>query len=561
MLFLQKNMQTSMLLLIALSLTSHIKLAAQSIPSTADVSRIETFEPATDVAWQSPKTNIPTLDPKLAIPEDADSIRFQLEAVLVAGVSAFTEKELRDIWTPYLGEETSLRTIWSMAQTITERYHAKGFFLSRAVVPAQTIENGTVKIEVTEGYIDKVLFTEDRRYLAPLQRWANRITADRPITADALESLVLSMNDLPGIQYRTLLEKSEDGKPGSVQLLLKPEDEPSRLYWNFDNYGSEFLGPYRMSVLFEKSWLPYHKTVFSSTVSMPIEELRQFSVSHTTALTPYLALAVSGSHTVSRPGGALEPFDIKTQSNSLQAGIDYQPIRQRNTNLTLSAHLTGKNTSGNAFENPLTRDRIRAIRLKLDYSRFDDWQGYNSVRLQLRQGLSFMGGSKPGDENLSRDEAEPDFTALRFNYARYHMLSAHWIAIGKLSGQYSPAPLYSAEEFGVGGSQYGRAYDSSELLGDNGFAGSLEIRYQHLGPWLTITCTPYVFYELGKVWDVDSQGTAESAASAGYGFKLKHRDNISADMGIAWPLTRPVEEPLYGGNKDPRFLLQATWEF
>ena len=46
-----------------------------------------------------------------------------------------------------------------------------------------------------------------------------------------------------------------------------------------------------------------------------------------------------------------------------------------------------------------------------------------------------------------------------------------------LSGQWASGPLYSSEEFGYGGKNFGRAYDQSELTGDHGVAASVEVDY------------------------------------------------------------------------------------
>jgi hemolysin activation/secretion protein len=45
-----------------------------------------------------------------------------------------------------------------------------------------------------------------------------------------------------------------------------------------------------------------------------------------------------------------------------------------------------------------------------------------------------------------------------------------------LKGQLNSSGLLSAEEFRAGGGNYGRAYDPSEISGDYGAAGYLELQ-------------------------------------------------------------------------------------
>ncbi len=55
---------------------------------------------------------------------------------------------------------------------------------------------------------------------------------------------------------------------------------------------------------------------------------------------------------------------------------------------------------------------------------------------------------------------------------------------GKLQGQLSDGPLVSSEEFSVGGADTVRGYLESEVVADNGIAGTLEVRSPDLGKLL-----------------------------------------------------------------------------
>jgi hemolysin activation/secretion protein len=83
-----------------------------------------------------------------------------------------------------------------------------------------------------------------------------------------------------------------------------------------------------------------------------------------------------------------------------------------------------------------------------------------------------------------------------------------------MAGQYSDRRLLSVEEFALGGSRFGRAFDFNELTGDRGFAGAVEASYRlgdlKRGP-RRIEVFGYV--DGGKVFQVGSAAKAEGNRS------------------------------------------------
>ena len=106
-----------------------------------------------------------------------------------------------------------------------------------------------------------------------------------------------------------------------------------------------------------------------------------------------------------------------------------------------------------------------------------------------------------------------------------------------LAGQYSSRPLLSIEEFALGGSQIGRAYDFNTLTGDHGFGGSLEIGYRlaaPVGPAKQIEL--FGFLDGGATFqDGNPIGISrhQALASTGAGARFSIAGvNISAEGGI-----------------------------
>lgn len=537
-------------------------LAQDLLPGSADPSRIKPLNNNEFIPEQLPSVLTPSSNAStVSIPEGAKNMTLHLNQVKLKGRTAFTEMELAYIYKPYLQKNISLDNIWKFANKITKHYQDAGYFLSRAYIPMQEIENGVVVIHIVEGYIAEVKLDKAFSERFQIKKLISRLKKNRPINAYNLESFMLQMNELPGQKFRSIVEPINNDNTGAVQLSLLPKAEGGHLSTQLNNYGSPFLGPYQASATYQDSFLPLQETTFSISASVPADELKSVAFNHAIPLYPDFKLALSGDYINSYPGDSLEVYDIESKSVDVGVKLSWQPIRQRLENLVTSLEISGKNTDSYILSNALlTEDRIRSARLKINYDVADKMNGYNYLSFTVNQGLNILNASEQGDSNLSRSEAVPDFTTFQFDYTRQQNLTRQLMVVTLLSGQIASGPLFSSEEFGYGGQKFGRAYNPSEITGDHGISGSLELLYFGINPWKQISFTPYTFYDLGKVFNEDSEGVNQSAASAGFGVDVKHSSGLSGEVGISWPLTLDASNPIYGDGNDPSFILQLSYQ-
>ena len=543
-------------------------VVAQDVPGSADAGRIEIdpqrlLPPRQDRGLILPQSAAPEA---LIPPEGADAINFVLEDVAITGMSAFSQEEMVDIYRPYIGQEIPLSMVWAFAQEITARYQAEGYFLSRAYVPAQEIEDGIITIGVIEGYIGDINVEGENadNYLVNALR--QQIGAQRPTRLDYLENKLLLLNDIPGVYYQAILEKMDaDAPEGAVRLLLKEVETKGRGSVVFNNHGSRFIGPHRASFAYEDSLIPLQNTSVYGLASVPGgDELWAVGISHEVKITPALGVEFSLANTISDPGYTLADDDIESHSIDWGVELSWQIIRQRLQNLELSLALDGRNVKTDILDTPLTRDNVRALRVGAVYDGVDEFiGGYNVLDVRLSRGITGLGANNPGELYLSRADAKPDFTKLETTWQHSQYVSQEWLALTTLSGQYASKPLYSSEEFGVGGSSLGRAYDESEITGDHGIAASIEMQYTAIEPIENFKLTPSVFYDFGKVWNINSaQNDGVSIVDAGIGLDVSHPSGFNASFSIAQPLTRAVDNPIYGSNgHNPRIYFQVGWQF
>jgi hemolysin activation/secretion protein len=507
----------------------------------------------------------PTVATPVEIPAGAQNIRFVLRQVRIQGITVFTQAELADLYAPYIGKNMGLDFAYKLAGAITQRYRDQGYFLSRAYVPPHPLRKGVLTIKVVEGYVGKIDIEGEGADNHIVQSYVQRILAQKPLKIEGLESILLRLNDLPGLSFRSVISSLEeaDADEGAVKLTLVPSKEGGQGVFSFDNYGSKFLGPYEAQASLSASVLPLQQTTLSGLLSLPWDELQYGTIAHSIVVAPDLTLQLNAGITNAMPGFTLTPLEVDSISTFLGARLSYQIIRQRQENLSIFVGLDGRDTDSDSFGFPLTRDRVRALRAGLIFDRVDSLNGFNMASITVSQGLDALGSSKAGDADLSRAEATPDFTKLEFTLSHLQPLDDVWSAFAAVSGQWASGPLFSSEELGYGGQSFGRAFDASEITGDHGLAASFELRY---GQWSSLEpfgVTPYVFYDVGVVWNDDvGQPARQTGSSAGFGMRVSTQNGLSGNIGLAWPIGRDPIAPLYGGSSElPRITLQISQQF
>jgi hemolysin activation/secretion protein len=532
------------------------------LPGSADAGRVDKDHKAV-VPEEVPNEEGPSVPflPGTEIPEAAKTIKFTLRKVKIEGATAFSSDELAPLYQQYMDKQVTLDTVWTIAGSITQKYQNAGFFLSRAFIPKQQINGGVITIRVVEGYVAEVELQDPKAGNYIVASLIEKLKSERPARSQTLESVLLRLNDLPGVSFSSVIQPLQDKRKddGAVKLLVTTEKKKPTGQVSFDNYNSRYLGPYEGTAAVQASVLPLQQTSLSGLVAVPAEKLQYYNASHMAMLTQEISLQIYGGYTMANPGFTLSPKDIDSNAKNLGISLKDQFIRQRQENFSATVSFDGKNNYSDVLEAALTRDRVRAARLNLSYDRDDPLDGYNFLNLTFSHGLEVFDASTKGQEFLSRAGVNPDFDKLEYGLTRFQTLPADFTLVTGVSGQVASGVMYSSEQFGFGGQAFGRAYDPSEIIGDSGIAGSAELRFSGLPVFYGISSSPFVFYDIGKVWD--DGGTSEAGSSAGGGIRLDSAFGISGNFTVAEPLTRPLEDPSSGNGKSPRYLFLMSGKF
>lgn len=533
------------------------QIASAQVPSTADPSRIDQrlSSPGLD---SGPAPVAPSFDapaPRTAIPDGADNIRFTLTSVVIEGNTVYSEADLRPLYADKIGKEVTLAEMINVADKITAKYRNEGYILTRAVIPEQKLTDGVVRIQVIEGFISKVRLEGEFADHRILRGYARNIEAEKPISAKTLERYLLLANDIPGLQVKGVLQRSPD-TVGAAELALKTEKKIISAGVTVDNRGSKYLGPLQISGAASlDNALGLAEQIGVNYATSGEGELNYYGANASIGLTDEgTRLAITGSHTRTVPGFDLEPLNTIGESDTIGLQLSHPLIRTRDQNLQIFGRLDGRNTENRQLGVITSEDRIRSVRAGANYQVADDWNGVNSINGLFSQGLNAFGAKRSGSPALSRLNGKSDYSKVNLDVQRIQSITPALNLVVAGSGQYAFDDLLASEQFGLGGSEFGRGYDSSEIVGDHGIAGKAELQYNyHTGYEYLEVLQPYAFYDVGEVTlrtPLPAEQKRRSLASTGLGMRLKLNDSFSGSIEVAQPLTRNVGTER---NKDPRF--------
>ena len=508
-------------------------------------------------------------------PAQAQALRFTLQAITLKGNTAFTTAELAALYAPLLGKEISLLDIYQLRDAITAKYGNAGFGLSKAILPEQRIEaNGRVQIDILEGFVDEVIIegatAEQQAYLAYASA---QLKAQRPLNAKTLERYLLLANDRFAIKVTSTLKPSAT-TPAASTLILKVEPAPKLEGGaSLDNRGTQAVGPNQLSTNFSLNGLGGRasQTTLNYITAEQWRELQYVVLSHTEVLNNEgTTLTASWNSTTSRPGTpALRLLDNRSDSKSWSLKLAHPLIRTRQENLTAHVKYELKDVEGKSLGALTLQDKMRAIRFGINYDHADQYDGINQAIAELSLGFQGMGGTPFSNPLKSRADGKPDYQKLTLNLSRNQQLGHFSPVMDKLSlnaavmGQYANSGLLSSEECGIGGQQFGRGYDASEILGDTCLAASVELRYMP-----NVSGTPlqyaqfYGFYDGGTTTNNQPLNATDpktkSLASTGFGVRFGIGKYLTGSIEAAKPLTRPVANI---GNNNPRLFANVSVRF
>lgn len=543
--------------LLLASLFSGVSAHAQQTVDPGRVSeRLREAPQAPDVAG----VEIPTLPSQQAMPDSNVTIR--LAVVRFEGATVVPVDVLDELARPYLDRDIPLAELFGLAEKVTAEYRRRGYVLSRAIVGPQRIEGGVATIQIIEGFVDRVRIEENAGGYRPyLESYFSPVGRARPTTAAALSRALLLARDLQGANVRAILQPSA-AVEGAADLSLVVESKPIEAFFAIDNRGSRWLGPLQVfGGISLNDPLGTGGRLTLAGVAAPDEkgELGFVSGTYEQPLGGSgLRANAFASYAHTRPGDELRILELDGESFSWGLGLQYPFLRSRSANVIGRLNWIARDSnSRNFLLDPVFDDKIRAISAELQANHADRMGGQITARLGVTRGLSVFGATEAADSAKSRATASGSFTRINGEITRTQPVHGGLQLLLAATGQWTRDSLLASEEFGIGGSEYGRAYDPSEITGDKGFAAKAELFYPIRAAGMG-SVEPFAYFEGGRVYQnhpLPGEAKRSQLRSVGGGVRVGIARRFGLSMEYAKPIGRDVNAL---GDRDGRIFLSFS---
>ena len=396
-------------------------------------------------------------------------------AIRIDGATELPPAAFASAIEPYLGRPLGPDDLRALTRDIAAVARAAGFGLATAWIPGQSLVTGVLRVVIDEGRIDAVEVEGSGR--EAVERRLAPLATGRPLRTAALERQLLLAGDLAGVSV---------GRPRIVRRngrnILKVRAGLDRVQGRatIDNSGSAAIGPVRarLGVDFNSLVVPGDRLSVGGVVT-PIQP-REFQLAQASYTAPIgrdgTEASVRGYIGHSDPGASLRGQDVAGISAEAEASISHPLLRSRAASLWASATMTVRDSRLDRRGARVRDDRIVTATATL-FGNARLGGGRVRVRLSYVQGFDWLGATGRGDPLASRPDGGGPFSKVEF-WAQYERPLGRGFSIDlRGQGQIASRPLLASEELGLGGRQFLRGFDYWELSGDEGAAGSAEVRY------------------------------------------------------------------------------------
>jgi hemolysin activation/secretion protein len=494
------------------------------------------------------------------------SVPFQVSRIEIAGNSRITTKALHALVAGAEGQRITLPELAALAGRITDYYHAQGYPLARAIVPAQTMHDGVVRIEVVEARYGKVSVNNQSRVRSGLlDATLGDLKGDTVVSQAQLDRSLLLLSDIPGLQVNATLRPGVEVGSSDLQVEARSA-APIAGSVTVDDSGDRYTGRARFGAnvaVLE----PFHQgdalglSVLSSGSGMNYGRLSYDALLNgegTRVGAGYSALHY-------RLGGNLSDLDAQGSAQDADVFLKQPLIRSRSLNvyaqiqydhLKLNDDLGAGDSRDRRHLDNVTASLTGDLRDRLLAGAVNTWAASGTYGH-----VGFDDAQAEANDALAAD-TRGSFSKWNLSLARLQGLDANDALYVELGGQWTHGNLDPSQQLVLGGPTSVRAYDVSAITGDTGWQLTTELRHTYPGrwhgQWQTIAFVDDAHLTINKTVFAPGPNTA-SLNGAGVGLNWAGPDQWTAGVTVAAPFgSRPA---LLGSTSSVRVWAQISKGF
>lgn len=472
---------------------------------------------------------------------------FDVMEYAVEGNSVLPQIDIERAVYPFLGPQRGIAGVERAREALEKAYHDAGYLTVLVDIPEQRVDEGVVKLRVTEGRVERLKVSGNRYYSR------GEIRAEAPSLAPgAVPNFTDAQKDLAALSRtpdRRVTPLLRPGRaPGTVEVELKVDDElPLHGSVELNDKQSPDTTDRRLeaSLRYDNVWQKSHSAGFSFQNSpLDTDQVEVFTGTYSLplgsgTLAAYLVrsnsnLATAASTTVLGKGTTAGLRFIRPLPgrggyfHSLTAGFDIKDFKE-------TTNLVGADTASKP---------IRYVPWGVQYTgglidEHGQWQ-FNlgatwSLRGMADRQILCDDGLMHDQFDCKRNGAKSNFAVLRGDLQRNQTLGGGWDMAARLDFQAASQPLVSNEQFAAGGVDSVRGYLDAERTGDDAWRGRIEVRTPSPWPESGLETRALGFLDWASLRVLQPDPGQEGRYSIGsWGVGLRLRDSSGLRFALDW---------------------------
>ena len=459
-----------------------------------------------------------------------DGRKLTVQGLNVVGASVFPPAVLVQASGFVAGQAYTLLELQTLAHRMERYYQDRGYSVAQAYLPAQDVSSGevTIRINLAEGRYGQVLVRNQSHASAGLlSDMLQDIQSGNLVQAEALDTSLLLLSDLPGVQIKSALVPGATFGTSDLLVDVLPTRRVTGSV-DADNAGNYYTGAVRVGA-----------SIFLNEPSGE-GDLASLRLQTTGVGLNYVRAAYQLQIAQARVGVAFSDMEytLGQEFESLQANglartfgvfTSYPWVRSRNANLVASASFDSKR-----FEDRLdavasvTEKSAHVLAASLSGELHEHWGegGTSALTLTLSRGDLNIQTAAARAVDATTVQSNGSFSKLSYLASHVQNLSPSLQLAATLNGQWASKNLDASEKMELGGMSAVRAYPEGEAYGDEGYVVSLEARWL-LPTWMQASqgaVQGFVFADTGSVTFNKSPWTADP----------NQRHLSSTGLGLQW---------------------------
>ncbi|MBY0400252.1 BamA/TamA family outer membrane protein [Myxococcota bacterium] len=500
------------------------------------------------------------------VPLAIEPSRFEFVGSTILDATAQAE-----LLAPFRGRPLATADLLDLVEAVRTRYAEAGYGAAEVELPDQDLAGGRVELRIHEGSVEAIeVRGAVTRWPAYYRAFLARATGS-PLHVPTLYRALERLQAEPGVaKISAVLERIG---PGRQRLFLEVEERsPWSATARFSNHRSPSVGsPGGLFSLATPSLTGFgDRLALQGQVS---EGIRDFGLRWDVPLVvgstrAFVAYRRGDAEIVE---GDFEGAGIAGRFESIAVGL-HQPVYW-SPGLEAALELVGDWRRGGSqllgvdycFQASLIDCEPTVSVLRMSQELLHRGRSRAAaLRSTLSVGLDVLGAT----EERRTSDRDGEFVSW--------LLQLQWVErlprleqlpllddvqlVGRFDLQLADDPLVAVEQFAVGGGTSVRGYRENQLVRDNGFAASAELRIPVLrsrfGEPVT-TLAP--FFDVGRGWDRRRTSSPDKTLPS-LGVALRHSITRSLRAEISWAHRFRNAEPKAGGLQGQGVYFEVVWD-